>query len=275
MNVAVETNQPKGQHMCKTRSLFSRFSALALAAVLFFLPGVVNANKALAAEKVYINGIDAHYPPFAFVDEKGEPSGFDVDSMSWIAAKMGFKVKHEALAWETIITSLLQKRIDMVCSGMSISPERKAVVSFSNPYYSIRKYLLVQSNSSLTKEQLLTGNKKLGVQSGTNEALWLEENKAPNKWNYALSYYSSAPAAVEDLVNGRIDGAAIDSAPANDAIGKGKKPVKVVGEFADNDDFGVATRNEDKELRDLINQGYALLKKDPYWEELKIKYKVE
>ncbi|GAI28878.1 unnamed protein product [marine sediment metagenome] len=32
----------------------------------------------LAAEK-YINGIDADYPPFAYIDEKGNPAGFDVE----------------------------------------------------------------------------------------------------------------------------------------------------------------------------------------------------
>jgi polar amino acid transport system substrate-binding protein len=257
--------------MNKTLVSLLRFSALA--ALLLFFPGA--ADNALGAEKVYVNGIDASYPPFAFVSEQGKPSGFDVDSMNWIAAKMGFKVKHEALAWETIVTSLLQKRIDLVCSGMSISPERKAVVSFSNPYYSVRKYLLVQAKSALTKEQLLSGSKKIGVQGGTNEAAWLEQNRDPNKWNYTLRYYSSAPAAIEDLVNGRIDGAAIDSPPANEAMLKNKQPVKVAGEFAEIDDFGVATRNEDKELREKINQGYELLKKDPYWGELKRKYNLE
>ena len=33
------------------------------------------------AEKTYINGIDANYPPFAYVDKNGEPAGFDVDSL--------------------------------------------------------------------------------------------------------------------------------------------------------------------------------------------------
>lgn len=230
------------------------------------------AGSAPAAQKTYINGIDANYPPHAYVGKSGQPEGLDVEALDWIAKKMGFQVKHVPMDWDTIVASLLAKKIDMVCSGMSISPERQAVVTFTHPYFSVRKVLLVRNNNKLTKEQVLTGKKILGVQRGTNEAEWLEQNKAPNQWNYTLRYYDSAPMAVEDLVNGRLDAAACDSAPANDAIKKGMKPVQVAGEFADADDFGVATRNEDKELRDMLNQGFELLRNDPYWLELQKKY---
>lgn len=242
----------------------SLFLALAVAILLTAAP-------ALAADH-YVNGIDANYPPFAFVDKSGKPTGFDVDSMNWIAKKMGFTVEHRPMDWDGIIPSLLAKQIDMVCSGMSISPERKARVNFSDPYWSTRKYLLVRKDSALTKEDLLKGKKTLGVQAGTNEAELLKQQAEKQGWNYDLKFYESPPLAVEDLINGRIDGAAIDSGPADEAMNKGKKPVKVTGEFADPDDFGVAVRKEDAALLEKINKGYELLKKDPYWEDLKNKY---
>ena len=40
----------------------------------------IGSISSLAAEKkVYINGIDADFPPFAYIDEKGNPVGFDID----------------------------------------------------------------------------------------------------------------------------------------------------------------------------------------------------
>ena len=49
-------------------------------------------RRAAFAKKTYVNGIDPNYPPFAYVDEKiGQPAGFDVDSMTWIAKHMGLK----------------------------------------------------------------------------------------------------------------------------------------------------------------------------------------
>ena len=246
--------------------MLRRLTFLSLAAAFLMMAG-----SAAAADR-YVNGIDANYPPFAFIDKTGKPQGFDVESMDWIAKKMGFSVEHKPMDWDGIIPSLLAKKIDMVCSGMSISPERQARVDFSDPYWNIRKYLLVKNDSILGKDDLLKGKKTLGVQAGTNEAEKLKQLLDTEGYNYTLKFYESPPLAIEDLINGRVDGAAIDSALADEAMTKGKKPIKVVGEFAEPDDFGVAVRKGDTELLGKINKGYELLKQDPFWQTLKDKY---
>ncbi len=45
------------------------------------------AAQAQAAGKL-VNGIDANFPPFAFIDKTGQPSGFDVE-LDWIARTLG------------------------------------------------------------------------------------------------------------------------------------------------------------------------------------------
>lgn len=230
-------------------------------------------GSAFAADsgKSYINGIDANYPPFGFVNEQGVPSGFDVDSMNWIAKKMGFTITHRPMDWDGIIPALLAKKIDMVCSGMSISPERQQVVDFSEPYWKITKVFIVKKDSKLNQEAVCTTKVKMGVQRGTNEAELLQKAATEKGWNYTLRFYDSGPLAIEDLLNGRIDAAAMDSAPADDAIRNGK-PVKKIGVFKDDDVFAVAIRKGDTELAKIINEGYKLLQADPYWKELQAKY---
>ena len=84
------------------------------------------------AQKTYINGIDPNYPPFAYIDEKtGQPAGFDVESMNWIAKKMGFKVEHKPMAWDGIIPSLLAKQIDMIASGI-VDPAKVTRLALQN-----------------------------------------------------------------------------------------------------------------------------------------------
>ncbi len=244
------------------KRIFSLFLACAV---------VLGLSGKVMAEEVYINGIDANYPPFAFVGKDGKPTGFDVEAMDWIGKKMGFTVKHQPMDWDGVIPALLAKKIDMVCSGMSISPERAAQVNFSEPYYTISKVIVVKNDSDLNAEKVMNGKYKLGVQRGTNEHEMLEQLKEEKKLPYELRFYDSAPMAVEDLLNGRIDAIGMDSAPAKDAINKGKA-VKMAGTFADDDVFGVAVRKDADELRAKINQGYKLLMADPFWKELEAKY---
>ena len=75
------------------KSIFKGLIILALA-------GMVFSGVAAAEEKIYINGIDANYPPFSFINSKGEPDGFDIAAVNWIAKEMGFKVKHQPTQWE-------------------------------------------------------------------------------------------------------------------------------------------------------------------------------
>ena len=229
-------------------------------------------SGAMAEEKTYINGIDANFPPFAYVDKNGNPDGFDVKSLDWIAKDQGFKVKHQPMDWDGIIPSLNAKKIDIIASGMSITDKRREQVNFTIPYWKIQQVLVAPKDSKMTVDQLLDKGNKVGVQRGTTEAKWIEENliKKGGK-NFSLVYYDSAPLAVEDVVNGRIVAAAMDDAPAKDAVKK--KPVKIAGTFGmPDEDFGYAVRKADTELLKKLNAGLKKLMASPYWEELKKKY---
>jgi len=232
---------------------------------------VLSATVVGAAEKVYINGIDANFPPFAFVDKTGAPDGFDVKALDWIAKEMGFKVKHQPMDWDGIIPSLKAKKIDIVASGMSITEARKKEVNFTAPYWKIKQVLVAKKDAKITAEQALADGNKIGVQRGTTEAKWIEENLIKKGKKFELVQYDSAPLAIEDVINGRIIAAAMDDAPALDAAKS--KPVKILGGFGMPDElFGYAVRKEDTEFLKKLNDGLKKLMKSPRWAELKKTY---
>lgn len=231
---------------------------------------MLSAGTAFAG-KTIVNGIDANYPPFAYVDKNGECAGFDVDAMNWIGKKMGFTVTHKPMEWSTIVQSLAANKIDCIASGLSITPERAQQVTFSDPYWTVAKVFVAKKGSGLSVEQVFSGDKKLGVQSGTSEADYIDNERAKHsEWNFTRRFYDSAPLAVEDIMNGRIDAAAIDFAPAQDIMKV--RDIEIVGTFTDPEYFGVAVNHENKELLKTINEGLKLLQADPYWEELKAKH---
>mgnify|MGYP000231420297 CR=1 FL=1 len=230
------------------------------------------AGSACGAEKL-VNGIDANFPPFAYIDTTGQPSGFDVEVMNLVANEIGVEVSHQPIEWDGIITSLVTGKIDIIASGMSITEERAKQVDFSVPYWVITQVMVTKKGSPLTIDELLTGKKTIGVQQGTSEAKWLKEEAAKQGWNFELRYYSSSPLAVEDVLNGRIDAAAMDDAPAKDATSK--KDVQIVGTFGMHDEqFGYAVRKEDKELLVKVNAALTKIMATPAWNELIVKYEL-
>lgn len=232
---------------------------------------IVNVAPSWAKGKVYINGIDANFPPFAYVDKNGVPDGFDVKAVDWIAKEMGFKVTHKPMDWDGIIPSLKAKKIDMIASGMSVTEKRKQQVNFTIPYWIIKQVLVAPVNSTLSVDELLSKGNKVGAQRGTTEAKWMKDNLIKKGKNFELREYDSAPLAVEDVVNGRIVAAAMDDAPAKDAVRK--KPVKIVGTFGmAAEDFAYAVRKQDTELLSMLNEGLKRLMASPYWDELIKKY---
>jgi len=250
-----------------------RIISAVLCSVFFFmllgLPGIS------AEKEVYINGIDADYPPHAYVDEKGNPAGFDVEALDWIAEEMGFEVTHQPTAWDGIVSSLLANKIDMVFSGMSITEERKEKVNFSIPYWTIDQAICVSIDSELNAIEVFIGDYLVGTQRGCTAAMWIEDNLInPGLFpKDQLKLYEGFSLAVQDVLNKRIDAAMMDDVMVEDAIRKGMA-IKIVGTIKTGEGYGVAVRKEDKELLELINEGLNRIMLSPKWEELKTKYEL-
>ena len=78
--------------------------------------------------------------------------------------------------------------------------------------------------------------------------------------------------AIGNIVNGRIDVAGMNEAPANNAIKNGV-PVKIGGLFGNAKVYGCAVRKSDPALLKKLNEGYKRLMVSPKRDELKAKYK--
>ena len=233
------------------------------------------ASTAFAAAAKYIVGIDGDYPPYSFIGADGKPAGFDVESVQWIAGEMGFEVEIRPTAWDGIIPALLAKQIDMVYSGMTANEERRKVVDFSNIYWEIDQAVAVKQDSSVTMEDFLAGKLTVGTQRGCTAAEWIEDNLVKKGVLAAdkLRLYDSFPAAAMDLEIGRVEAAMMDDMIVLGAI-KGK-PLKILGTIKTGEEYAVAIRKEDKELKDKINEGISRLMASPKWEELKAKYDMQ
>ncbi|WP_298669775.1 basic amino acid ABC transporter substrate-binding protein [uncultured Methanofollis sp.] len=229
-----------------------------------------------AEEKpTYIVGIDAPYPPFSIMGKDGNPTGFDTDTMLWIAEKEGFNVKFQQIAFDSLIPALNGGKIDLVHSGMTITPDRMEQVNFSIPYWTVNQTVIVREGSTLTMDDVLAGKATIGTQTGTTADIWIDKNLVQkglmDKKN--LKHHTNIANAVTDLENGNIDAVMFDSTVINDVIA-GKKLQKI-GTIDTGENFGIAVRKGDDKLLAMIDDGLEKFMNDPYREELIQKYHME
>ena len=90
-------------------------------------------------------GFEAGYMPFEMSNKKGEFVGFDIDMAKEMAKAMGVKFVPVNTNWDGIIPALINKKFDIVMSGMTITQERNLQINFADPYIVIGQTLLINS----------------------------------------------------------------------------------------------------------------------------------
>ncbi|MDR3038172.1 MAG: ABC transporter substrate-binding protein [Candidatus Adiutrix sp.] len=247
------------------------FKKVPLALALLLVFSVPALAQTPAPNKVYINGIDANFPPFAYVGPDGRPAGFDVDAINWIANQAGFKVEHRPMEWSGIVTSLKDGKIDLIASGLSVTEERATQINFSKPYWTIQQVVVAPGDTKLTAEEALGAGLKIGVQAGTSDAKAMADHNGQAGRKYELVEYANSALAAQDVANGRLAAAVMNDAPAADAAGK--LGLKIIGSAGLPDEvFAVGINKQDENTLKLINDGLTKLMADPYWQELIKKY---
>jgi len=220
----------------------------------------------------YTIGIDGDYPPFTYQDHAGNFTGFDIESARWIADRKGFDVEFVAVPWDAIIPSLQSGTIDMICSGMTITPDREKEVDFTIPYYTVTKSVAVRSGSNITLHDLNNGRLRIGTQSGSSAETWVEDTLIEPGTMPAsnLVLYPDLSALTDGLVNGAFDASIIDTPSQLRKISG--RPLVIIGEIPIADQYAVAVRKTDPDLLATMNDGLRQLMADPYWQQLLQKY---
>lgn len=120
----------------------------------------------LPDDRPIIVGGDYNYPPFEYLNDKGQPAGFAVELTQAIASEMNIAVQIRLGPWAETVESLASGEIDAI-QGMFYSAERERTFDFS-PSYLLSSYIaVVRSDYGFPPESFeeLDG-KKLVVQKG-------------------------------------------------------------------------------------------------------------
>lgn len=79
-------------------------------------------------------GTEGAYPPYNFVNDKGELDGFEIELGNELCKRAELQCTFVKNDWDSIIPNLVSSNYDAIMAGMNISDERKKAIQFSEPY---------------------------------------------------------------------------------------------------------------------------------------------
>lgn len=117
-----------------------------------------------ATEVLRVTG-DAEFPPYEYLNDAGEPRGFDIDLIKAVAAELGYKVDIQLTSWKDARARLVTGKAD-VLSGMFYSEERSETLRFSTPYLTIHYSQFLRRNTPYRPLSLMHGSPIVLIEDG-------------------------------------------------------------------------------------------------------------
>jgi polar amino acid transport system substrate-binding protein len=165
------------------------------------------------AKDVILVGTESTYPPYEFRDQNNELKGFDIDMMEAIATKIGKKIEWVDMPFDSLIPSLLAKKIDIVAAGMSATEERAKRVAFSSNYeISISAFVVAAGNDSMKLLDDMKG-KTVAVQLGT-----VQETYCQSMEGVQVKSFQKFDDCVREVILGRVDATLMDTPVAKSYV---------------------------------------------------------
>ena len=225
---------------------------------------------------VFKQGFDKDFPPYSYIGDDGETTGFDVELAQAVCELNGWTYKGVPINWDAKEAELESGSIDCIWSGFTKSPDREPKFAWSDPYSVNTIKIMVLEGSDIKSAADLAG-KKVGVQGSTSAQEMLETPNAEGgaedlmKTFDSFEKYDTYTIAVNDLKAGAIDAIAIDVTTGDYQM------TKVDGLAYLDDDiceevYAIGFRTSDTELANKVTESLKTLAENGKMEEIGKKY---
>ncbi len=179
---------------------------IALAAlVIGFLLGLPHARAQTVDEitsRGTINiGVLIDLPPYALLNDKQEPDGYDIEVAKLLAKYMGVKPNLVQLTGPNRIPFLVTNKVDLIVATFGITPERAKQVMFSIPYSAIENTVYGPKDKAISKIDDLKGL-RVGVPRGTVQDVILTGALGSGA---RMLRFDDTPSTYQALLTGQVD----------------------------------------------------------------------
>lgn len=232
-----------------------------------------DAVAATTERTTFVVGFDAEYPPYGYMDDNGEYTGFDLELAQAVCDMEGWELTKTPIDWDSKDMELNSGSIDCIWNGFTMNG-REDAYTWSDPYCDNSQVIVVAKDSGINTLEDLAG-KTVGVQAASAALDVLsdeEQQKALADTFGTLQQFSDYNSAFSELLAGSLDAIAIDIGVANYQIESRGEGYVILPETLNSEQYGVGFKLGNEELRDIVNADLKKLAEDGTVAELAEKY---
>ncbi len=231
-------------------------------------------NSAAKTETKFIVGFDQDFPPYGYVGDNGEFTGFDLDLAKKVCEMEGWTYQPEAIAWDSKDAQLNSGQITCIWNGFTMEG-REGDYAFTSPYMENRQVIVVAASSPIKTLADLAG-KTVVTQADSAALNLLSSGGSQEELGKTFGKLTTIPeynTAFMSLKAGEYDAIAVDYPVATFNIGQSKDYV-ILDEPLNSEHFavGFANTNAGKELAAKVEADLKKLDADGFVKQLCEKY---
>ncbi len=230
------------------------------------------AASAESGEFTLTVGFDQGYPPYGFVGDDGEYTGFDLDLASEVAERNGWNLELSAIDWDAKDALLSSGSINCIWNGFTMEG-REDDYTFSEPYMLNEQVIVVKSDSGIADSAALAG--KTVMTQVDSAALDVLEGDAAD---LAATFAGGAPQTISDynnafmqLESGMVDAVACDLSIANYQM-SAKPDTYTIIDTLSSEHYAVGFKQGDEDLAATVTATLKAMYEDGTVQELCDKY---
>ncbi len=196
---------------------------------------------------------NASFPPYEMVAADGSLEGIDIDVAAAIAQKLGLELQIDNMGFDACILAVQQGKSDICMAGLTVTPERSAVMDFTDTYANGVQVVIVAANSDIATLDDLANDKMIGTQMGTTGYIYCSDTVENGGYgeDHVVPYDDGA-AAIQALLKGQIDAVVIDNMPAQEYVAA-NPGLKILDMEYANEDYAIGVAKGNTALLEAVN----------------------
>ena len=216
-------------------------------------------------------GFDQAYPPYGFVGDDGQFTGFDLDLAAEVCKRNNWEVKDEPIEWDAKDTLLNSGAITCIWNGFTMEG-RENGYSFSAPYMLNGQVVVVKKDSGINSLADLAG-KTVITQTDSAAQEVLEGDKADVAATFAsLETIGDYNTAFMQLESGAVDAVACDLSISQYQISAKPDAYKQLDEALSTEHYAVGFKKGSQALADKVTETLKAMDADGFVKQLCDKY---